>query len=206
MKVIKIYEEDKKIAQSLINRDEKVTRKYFYQQCYPLFKSIYDNYYTDCECCKEFIDEIYLLVLSPSFKTGKCQMENFKGESSLANWLKAACLFYCYKKYKIKQQMPQKENIRNNFDDESESGDREEAIYGSIEIDFNDLNKDDANSIIKMMPNKRYSNIILYHYLEEKSNEETAELLGMSLDNYYNKKRLAKQQYIETLKKEEHNG
>lgn len=200
------YTEDLRIAQAIVKKDEQVTIDFLYVKCYPLFKSIYDNYYTDCTCCKEFIDEMYVVVLAPSKTTGKCQMENFRGESTLASWLKTACLYYCYKKYKIKQQMPKKENICNNLDDESEGGDREESIYGSIEIDFNDLNKDDAKIIINMMPNKRYSNIILYHYLEQKSNEETAELLGMSLDNYYNKKRLAKQQYIETIKKEEHNG
>lgn len=45
MVVKKIFSEDLQIAKSLIVRDEMVTRKYFYQQCYPLFKSIFDNYY-----------------------------------------------------------------------------------------------------------------------------------------------------------------
>lgn len=70
MIVKKIFTQDLQIAKSLINKDEMVTRKYFYQQCYPLFKSIYDNYYTDCANCKEFIDEIYIVVLAPSKATG----------------------------------------------------------------------------------------------------------------------------------------
>lgn len=81
MIVKKIFTQDLQIAKSLINKDEMVTRKYFYQQCYPLFKSIYDNYYTDCANCKEFIDEIYIVVLAPSKATGKCQMENFNDET-----------------------------------------------------------------------------------------------------------------------------
>ena len=48
MVVKKIFSEDLQIAKSLIVRDEMVTRKYFYQQCYPLFKSIFDNYYYCC--------------------------------------------------------------------------------------------------------------------------------------------------------------
>lgn len=55
MEVKKVFLHDLQIAKALLDRDEQVTRKYFYQQCYPLFKSIYDNYYTDCTCCKEFI-------------------------------------------------------------------------------------------------------------------------------------------------------
>lgn len=56
MDVKKIYKENLQIAASLIKKDNAVTRKYFYQKCYPLFKSIYDNYYTDCVNCKDFMD------------------------------------------------------------------------------------------------------------------------------------------------------
>ena len=101
MEIKKIYTEDLQIAQALIQRDNTITRKYFYHHCFPLFKSIYDNYYTDCTDYKEFIDEIYIVVLTPSKATGRCQMENFRGESTLASWIKTACLFYCYKKYEL---------------------------------------------------------------------------------------------------------
>lgn len=45
MIVKKIFTQDLQIAKSLINKDEMVTRKYFYQQCYPLFKSSMRIYY-----------------------------------------------------------------------------------------------------------------------------------------------------------------
>ena len=62
MTVKQIYTEDLQLAKALIKRDELTTRKFFYKQCYPLFKSIFDNYYTDCENCKECIDEIYAIT------------------------------------------------------------------------------------------------------------------------------------------------
>lgn len=203
MEVKKIYHEDLQIAKALIKRDNLATRKYFYQQCYPLFKSIFDNYYTDCTNCKEFIDEIYIVVLAPSKSTGKCQMENFRGESTLACWIKTACLYYCYKQYETKEKMPKYErlpnsNVKNNDDD----GDRDDAIYGSIEIDFTNLNRQDALIILKQMPNKRYSELIRLRYLELKTNEETAKALGMTMDNYYNKHKLAKEQYERIFRKE----
>jgi len=98
MATVKIFTEDLLIAKALIKRDEATVRRFFYQQFYPLFKSIYDNYYTDCTCVKEFINEMYILVLAPSKITGKCQMENFRGESTLTKWLQTACLYYCYNK------------------------------------------------------------------------------------------------------------
>ena len=202
---IKTYTEDLQIAKSLINRDALVTRKYFYHQCYPLFKSIFDNYYTDCENCKESIDEIYLLVLSPSKATGKCQMENFKGESSLASWLKAACLYYCYRQFGIKEKLPKREPLlESSSGDFDDAGDRFDAIYGSVDIDFTGINREDALALLKLMPNKRYRELIRLHYLEQKTNEETAEELGMSMENYYNKKRLAKAQYESVSRKEAH--
>lgn len=202
MIVKKIYSQDLRIAQSLINKDEQITRKYFYQQCYPLFKSIYDNYYTDCENCKEFIDEIYIVVLAPSKATGKCQMENFRGESTLTSWLKTACLYYCYKQFELKEKMPKYERIRPSMKNEDDDSDRNDAIYGSIEIDFTNLNRQDALTILKQMSNKRYSELIRLRYLEQMTNEETAKALGMTMENYYNKHKLAKEQYEQIFRKE----
>ncbi len=204
MASLQIYTEDLRIAAALINRDEGVTRQYMYKQCYPLFKSIYDNYYTDCTCCKEFIDEMYVVVLAPSKTTGKCQMENFRGESTLTSWLKTACLYYCYKQFEQKNKKTPFEQIPNSSSDKDHPDvDRNEEIFGSIEIDFSNLNRDDALVILKNMPNKRYSELIRLRYLEEFSNEETAKKLGMNMDNYYNKHKLAKEQYVRICRKED---
>ena len=205
MTVKQIYNEDLQLAKALIKRDELTTRKFFYKQCYPLFKSIFDNYYTDCENCKEFIDEIYLLVLSPSKTTRKCQMENFRGESTLTSWLKSSCLFYCYKKFEIKERMPRYEKISHQDENNSDNDDSNSSIYGSIELDFSKLNRNDAMALLKQMPNKRYSELIRLRYLEQNTNEETAKALGMTMENYYNKHKLAKEQYQSIHGKEANN-
>ena len=36
MAALYIYKEDLQIARALINRDEKVTREYYYHDCYPI--------------------------------------------------------------------------------------------------------------------------------------------------------------------------
>lgn len=201
MNVKQIYEDDLLIAKALINRDNAITRRYFYQQCYPLFKSIYENYYTDCTCCKEFIDEMYIIVLAPSKKTGKCQMENFKGESSLASWIKSACLFYCYGKYNRKGKLPIQDVITNS-EDNDDGRDRLIDKTDSNEIDLTSINSHDVDEILSMMTSERYRNIIRLHYLEGKTNEETAEILNMTMANFYNKKKLAIRQFKEKLNKE----
>lgn len=198
-----IYKEDLEIATSLIDKDEKVTRSYFYKQCYPLFKSIYDNYYTDCESCIEFINEIYIVVLSPSKKTGKCQMNNYRGESSLYSWLKSACLFYCYRKYKLKENRPKLEEFPRPNEKIIEDIDIFKEFGGSYEIDFGNINCQDVERLLNLMPNRRYCNLIRLRYLDMKTNEETAEILGVNMDNYYNMHRRAKAQFDYVCRKED---
>lgn len=40
---------DQKIVQAILRRDTFITKEYLYRKCYPLFKAVYDKYYTDCE-------------------------------------------------------------------------------------------------------------------------------------------------------------
>lgn len=206
MATLNIYTKDVQIAKALINRDEKVTRTYFYKQCYPLFKSIYDNYHTDCSSCLEFINEIYVVVLSPSKSTGKCQMDNFRGESTLASWIKSACLFYCYHKYQRKVKMPVIGQLPDPNDEKYDHTDRLIDLGGSTELDFSDMNKKDVETILSLMPNKRYEELIRLRYLEMKPNDEVAFIMGVDMDNYYNLHKRAKSQYERICRKEEYYG
>ena len=195
-----------KIAQALIQHDERVTKMFFYKQCYPLFKSIYDNYYTDCTSVKEFIDEIYIVVLVPSKITGKCQMENFRGESTLTSWLKSVCLFYCYKRFERRENFEEISVLQHTSGKKSIVSDSLLEKYGSSEIDFENMNRMDIETLISMMSNERYRRIIKLRYIEHLSNEETAEALGMTMANYYNKHKLAKAQFVSVSRKEASHG
>ena len=64
------------------------------------------------------------------------------------------------------------------------------------------IDRSDLETIIGIMPNERYRNIIRLRYIERRTNEETAEALGMTMANYYNKHKLAKEQFISALNKE----
>ncbi len=204
MNVKKIFTDDLIIAHAILSRDENITRNYFYRQCYPLFKSIYNNYYTDCENCMEFINDIYILILTPSNITGHCQLENYRGESTLSSWLKATCLFYCYGKYEKKQrinivQIPHR-SLDNEKDDDS--NDRLLETGESLTIDFSNINRMDIETVLNSMPCKRYSQLIRLRYIKNMTNEETAIAMAMSMENYYNRHKLAKAQYERCARKE----
>lgn len=136
-------------------------------------------------------------------------MENFRGESTLVSWIKASCLYYCYGKYKLKQRMPIYEPLphptEKDDNDDDIFSDRKNDEQFSNQIDFSGMNRVDVEVLLSMMPNTRYRAIIRLLYLEQKTHKEIAEALGMTMDNYYNKRILAEKQYLKICRKEEAN-
>lgn len=206
METLCTYTDDLETARRLIQRDAATTRDYFYRQCYPLFRAVHRNFFTDCDSVREFIDEIYVLVLAPSLTTGRCQMENYKGESSLASWLKAVCLHYCYHKFERQRRIPVVEPLPYEDEKNSDATDRLLAQADTIEIDAGDMHHADVETILRLMPNQRYAQLMRLRYLDMKSNEETAAIMNISMDNYYNIHKRAKAQYERTLRKEDYYG
>lgn len=184
---------DSEIVIAILQRDARITRLYFYEKCYPLFKSCYDKYYTDCETCVEFINQIYLLVMTPRKSTGVSPLQTFGFRCTLTMWLKIISENYCKQLFKVKI----------DFSDSVEpSSDRFAKIGDSLEIDFRTIYASDVKKVLEMMPNERYRHLIELRYVEEKTNEETAMVLEMTMDNYYNKHKLAKAQLCNILRKE----
>ena len=163
---------DKEIVSAILKRDAKITRLYLYEKCYPLFKVRYDKYYTDCESCVEFINEIYTYIMTPGVKTGKCYLSTFGFSCSLTCWLKIVAENYCHQLFK--------KRIYIIYIPEDVGG-RKTTESNSPSIDS--LNRRDVEIVLSLMPNKRYSSLIHLRYVEEKSNEETADILGKSMDN-----------------------
>ena len=65
------------IVHHILHRNEEETIKFLYQQCYPLFKSVYNKYYTGYETCVEFINQIYLLIMPPRKSIGVSLLQTF---------------------------------------------------------------------------------------------------------------------------------
>lgn len=184
---------DQEIVAALLARDTRVTKEYLYGKCFPLFYAVYSKYYTDCESPVELINEIYLDILMPKGNAAECKLEKFGFRCSLTMWLKIVAENYCRSLFAKKIDFSRDiltDSDRNDFESQS------------LDLNMKQLNVDDAHVILASMPNARYRELIRLKYLEEKSHDETAAALGMSMDNYYNKHRLAKQQLCAALKKE----
>ncbi len=192
-------DDDRMIVEALLQRNAQVTQHYLYIKCYPLFKSIYDNYYTDSQSCVEFINEIYLHLLTPYGETGQCKLESFKFNSTLTTWLKMVAIYYCYGRFRRKQNVA---FVEQKIEEDDFQSDRFDKFAASIYEEKSPMINEDVNVLLDMMPNKRYSMIIRLRYIDGLTNEETAEALQMNMDNFYNKHRRAKIQFMEILKKE----
>lgn len=184
---------DYEIVAAILRRDKLVTEYFFFRKCYPLFKACFDRYYTDCESCTEFINEIYLYLMIPSRTEKQSYMQTFSFRCSLTNWLKIVAETYCHQLFRKKGSI-----IKESLDD----SDRFYDVPDSLSSEQSAFAKEDLQQMLLMMPNMRYREIIRLKYIENCSNEEVAMQLGMSIDNFYNKHLLAKKQFIIVLKKE----
>lgn len=184
---------DEEIVHQILHRDEEETIRFLYQQCYPLFKSVYNKYYTDCNTCVEFINQIYLLIMTPRKSTGVSPLQTFGFRCTLTMWLKIIAENYCKQLFKKKVDFS---------DSAAATSDRFNLSKDSLEADFRSIYSSDVKRVLEMMPNTRYRRLIELRYVEEKTNEETAMVLEMTMDNYYNKHKLAKAQFCNILRKE----
>ena len=184
---------DQEIVKAILDCDEFITRQFFYIKCYPLFKSISERYYTDCATCHELINEIYTYIMIPQKKTGLSKLQTFGFRCSFTMWIKIVSENYCRQLY----------TKRISLDREIDMGsDRFMPNEDSLTEETRNFEEEDLNKILDMMPNQRYRDLIQFRYVEEKTNEETAEMLSVTMANYYNMHKRAKNQYYEILRKE----
>jgi len=185
---------DRDIVAGILNRDKRITYFYLYKKCYPLFNAVFKKYYTDCNSCVEFINEIYILIMTPNKDTKTSKLEGFGFRCTLTMWLKIVSENYCHHLFAKKIYFS--EEISDNSD---RFLDKDTSLE---DMNIQSLNMEDVQRVLDMMPNERYRCLIHLRYLDEKTNEETAAALDMSMDNYYNKHRLAKAQFKAMLRKE----
>lgn len=184
---------DEDIVKAILRRDSEVTKYFLYKKCFPLFKSVYDRYYTDCESWDELATEIYVYIMMPGKQTGICKLAAFQFRCTLTEWLKIVSENYCHHLYVKKLDL---------VGEKSGDSDILNRIEYSLAFDISSLNMLDLKSIIAQMPNHRYRTLIEHRYVNDRSNEETAALMSMTMSNYYNKHKLAKAQFVAALRKE----
>ena len=178
---------DQEIISSLIAHDPKVTAQFFFKDCRPLFLSIIKHVFgTQIVDYDEIISELYILLMENDAK----KLRSFKFESTLYQWLKTTATRHC-------QLLRNKDKV---IDDESQEP--LNNSYRELSTTENSQAQVDIETLLRQMKNQRYGLVIRLLMIEDKTPEEVAQQLCVTVDNLYNIKRRAMQALTEVALKD----
>ena len=165
---------DNEIIRALINRDETVTRQFFFKDCRPLFLSIMHHVFSYEVDYNEFINEFYLYLMDNDAR----RLQQFEGRSSLYQWLKVVAIRYFIAK-------------RSRMIDMNSDNSLLRVKQAMIDADEKSLYRLDMESLLERLYNRRYADIIRRTVLDDAEPEVVARELGITTANLYNIKKRA---------------
>ena len=167
---------DKEIIEKLITRDERITQRFFFRNCRPLFMSIIRYVFSYEVDYDEFVSEFYLYLMEED----AYKLRQFEGRSSIYQWLKIIAIRYF---------MAKRERM---IDMSSKNTPSDISIYeDTVDEESRTVARMDITALLERMPNKRYVNVIRRLVLEDAEPKDVAEELRVSVDNLYNIKKRA---------------
>lgn len=165
---------DQEIIKGLIDRDNRVTKEFFFDKCRPLFCKIINLVFSYEVDYDEFVNELYVYLMENDAQ----KLRNFEFRSSVYMWLKILAIRYFIKKrgrmIDVNPKHPPYEGLGHPTNEESE----EEA-------------KADIERLFKQMPTQRYVNVIRMLLIEDWEPIQLADKMGVTIANLYNIKHRA---------------
>lgn len=178
---------DREIVSFLIAREPKVTVQFFFKDCRPLLLSVIRRVFgTQIVDYDEVISEIYVLLMENDAK----KLRSFKFESTLYQWLKTIAIRHCLLL----------KNKAKVIDNESQ----EPLINSGREFSSTESSQAriDMETLLRQMKNQRYALVIRLLMIDDRTPEEVARQLCVTVDNLYNIKRRAIQALAEVALKD----
>ena len=167
---------DQQIIESLIARDERITRMFFFGNCRPLFFSVIRHVFSYEVDYDEFVNEFYLHLM----ENDAYRLRQFQGRSSIYQWMKIVAIrFFISKRDKM-------------IDMESKDDLLEELVQrGTVDGESNMNSKIDVEYMLSLMSNRRYVYVLRRLILHDAEPNVVACELGVNVDNLYNIKKRA---------------
>lgn len=164
---------DQEIIQGLIERDDKVTKSFFFEKCRPLFCNIINFVFSYEVDYDEFVNELYVYLMENDAQ----KLRNFEYRSSVFMWLKILAIRYFIRKrgrmIDDNPQTPPYDGPKLTTDDEEEAA------------------KNDVGRLFKQMPSQRYAYVIKKLVIEDMEPELLSKEMGITTANLYNIKHRA---------------
>jgi RNA polymerase sigma factor (sigma-70 family) len=164
------------IIAKLIEKDEAVTRHFFFEKCRPLFVSIINNVFSYPVDYDEFVNELYLYIM----ENDAARLRQFEGRSSIYQWLKVVAIrFFIAKRSRMIEDVSKEALLE-------EQGGRRAADEGPGCDTRMDLGR-----LLGRLTNARYLYVIRRLVMQDAEPEEVAKELGVTVPNLYNIKKRA---------------
>ena len=167
---------DREIIARLVDKDEAVTRDFFFNRCRPLFISIIGKVFSYRVEFDEFVNEFYLYLMEDN----AYKLKQFQYRSSIYQWLKVVAIRYFVKKRDSMIENSSQETLLNNIAD-TESTNEETAVANRI----------DESRLLNAMSNKRFAYVLKRLVIEQDEPQKVADELNVTVDNLYNIKKRA---------------
>ncbi len=167
---------DQQIIDALIERDERVTKRFFFENCRPLFVSIIRHVFSYDVDYDEFVNELYVYIM----ENDAYRLKQFKGRSSIYQWLKVVAIRFFVSKRDRMIDMESKDNLLDEVL-QRDTVDGESGITSKIDVEY----------MLSLMSNMRYVYVLRRLILHDAEPDVVAQELGTNVDNLYNIKKRA---------------
>ena len=167
---------EQQIIDALIERDERVTKRFFFENCRPLFFSVSRHVFSYEVDYDEFVNEFYLHLM----ENDAYRLRQFQGRSSIYQWMKIVAIRFFISKRDKMIDMESKDNLL------------EELVQrGTVDGESNMNSKIDVEYMLSLMSNRRYVYVLRRLILHDAEPNVVACELGVNVDNLYNIKKRA---------------
>ena len=163
---------DKEIVEGLIARDENITRKFFFVKCRPLMYNIIGRVFAYDVDYDELINELYVHLM----ENDAARLRSFSYSSSVFQWIKTVAIRFFQQK---------RDRIIENESKDSLYRDEQYDPYGRLVLTL------DVKTLIADVTNARYRWVLQKVLFEDVSPEDLAEMMNVTVANFYNIKKRA---------------
>ena len=162
---------DQEIIQGLINRDEKITRDFFFRRCQPLIYALIAKFYPKGADYDELVSELYLHLMDDNAR----RLRQYEGRSSIYQWLKSVSRNFFLDRRMREQgtESGMKESLSEDTPAPLTDNSSDEAVM-------------DVAALLDQIENENYRLVLQKHVIEEMSFDELEKITGIKKANLYN--------------------
>lgn len=173
---------DKVFIRGLKKHDENTCHQFFYTEIDGILHKIRMEVFRGNVDFDELVSELYLYFSRDNW----AKLDAFDGKNGcrLRTWMIPVAWRYFMS---VRERLPRTENIDDN------SG----VIRDSVRDDLRIQIAIDVNAVLSRMPNHRYAEIIRLLLIEGYASQDVADMLALRVENIYNLKHRAINQFIE---------